>query len=78
MNRDLIESVKHLPEGSPEAKAWKAAQKLAADVMSGRSEDPTNGALFYHTTEVSPGWAEGQKIIARVNNHVFYARAKQA
>lgn len=34
--------------------------------------DPTNGALFYHTTEVNPYWADVFSEVAVIGNHIYY------
>jgi spore germination cell wall hydrolase CwlJ-like protein len=54
---------------------WLVAQTLAADILTGRSQDPTNGALYYHTQDVDPDWndhAEGELVLA---SHIFYQDA---
>ena len=66
---------------SPQAreyKAYKEAKKIARDILKGQDQDPTNGALFYHTTGVSPVWAKGQEPIAKFADHIFYATDKKA
>lgn len=52
--------------------AWLKAKKVAAAILSGESKDPTNGALFYHTTAVTPKWSKRMTPIGQVKNHVFY------
>lgn len=55
--------------GGPE---WDAAQRIAREVLSGQSVDPTNGALFYHTRAIRPYWShygQGRQVIGA---HVFY------
>lgn len=52
---------------------WETAQRVAREVLSGQSVDPTGGALFYHTQAVRPRWArvgEGRQVIGA---HIFYA-----
>ena len=52
--------------------AWDAAQNIAREVVEGRSVDPTNGALFYHTLAVKPRWSSagvGKRVIG---THIFY------
>lgn len=52
--------------------AWRESQVLAREILIGTHQDPTEGALWYHATSVSPAWrmdfSEGPKI----GNHVFY------
>lgn len=52
---------------------WDTAQRVAREVLSGQSVDPTNGALFYHTRAIRPRWSsigQGRQVIGA---HVFYA-----
>lgn len=52
---------------------WDTAQRVAREVLSGRSVDPTNGALFYHTRAIRPRWSrigQGRQVIGA---HVFYS-----
>lgn len=52
---------------------WETAQRIAREVLSGQSVDPTGGALFYHTRAVRPRWSShgvGRQVIGA---HVFYA-----
>lgn len=57
-------------------KAWQRAVRVAKTVMSGKSVDITNGALFYHERKISPKWREPKMLAAQVGNHVFYLRDK--
>jgi N-acetylmuramoyl-L-alanine amidase len=52
--------------------AWRKAFSLASDILTGKAKDPTNGAVFYHTTQVHPKWADDMKPSSRVANHLFY------
>ncbi len=52
---------------------WATADRVAREVLSGQSIDPTDGALFYHTRAVRPRWArvgQGRQVIGQ---HIFYA-----
>jgi Cell Wall Hydrolase len=52
---------------------WITAERIAREVLSGQSVDPTEGALFYHTRAVRPRWArvgQGRQVIGQ---HIFYA-----
>lgn len=55
------------------AAAWEAAQRIAREVLSGQSVDPTGGALFYHTRAVRPRWAPHGVGRQTIGAHVFYA-----
>lgn len=53
-------------------KRWQEALDLSEKILNGELPDPTNGATFYHTTEISPYWAPKMKKIKEIKNHVFY------
>ena len=55
------------------AAAWEAAQRIAREVLSGQSVDPTGGALFYHTRAVRPRWAPHGVGRQTIGQHIFYA-----
>ena len=54
-------NVDALPANSHERRMWQAARRLAEEILSGRSEDPTGGSLFYHSVDVSPRWSRGHR-----------------
>jgi hypothetical protein len=57
---------------------WETSQRIAREVLSGQSVDPTQGALFYHTSAIRPRWARqgvGRHVIGQ---HVFYADVPDA
>jgi spore germination cell wall hydrolase CwlJ-like protein len=70
-NRRLLLSI---AQGStpPAAAPWIIAQAVANDVIDGKLPDITGGADHYHTTAVSPRWAQGQTPIKTIGNHIFY------
>jgi len=47
---------------------------VALDVVMTYDElpDPTNGALFYHTTAVNPYWAKHFTKVAQIGDHIYY------
>jgi hypothetical protein len=51
---------------------WGVAQRVAREVLSGQSVDPTGGALFYHTQAVRPRWAPHGRGRQVIGAHVFY------
>lgn len=53
--------------------SWEAAQRIAREVLSGQSVDPTDGALFYHTRAVRPSWARYGQGRQTIGAHIFYA-----
>jgi spore germination cell wall hydrolase CwlJ-like protein len=60
--------------------AWRAAQVLAARIMTGqvRAPETLDGATHYHTTAVSPTWAPQMQRLARIGNHIFYRAPARA
>ena len=63
-------------DGRPEALAVRtdrdAAFATAKAVLTGAVADPTNGALFFHASRISPGWFESRARVGKIGNHVFY------
>ena len=55
-------------------RAWGLSKELANTIYAGMSEDPTEGALWYHADYVKPYWrtvfARGPKI----GRHIFYSQ----
>jgi spore germination cell wall hydrolase CwlJ-like protein len=49
---------------------WALALALAEELLSGRGEDMTGGALFFHNTSMGKPWQRQQT--AQIGNHVFY------
>lgn len=49
---------------------WSETLNLAHTVLATRPEDPTDGALFYHSTSIRVPWRREQT--ARIGNHIFY------
>lgn len=62
-----------IPETVTDNKAWKQAQQIAADVVSGKEYLPEVGyATHYHATYVRPAWAPRMKKVTKIGMHVFY------
>ena len=75
-NRRLVVNLVANPEpytSGENAAAWEAAQRIAREVLSGQSVDPTGGALFYHTRAVRPRWAPYGIGRQTIGQHIFYA-----
>lgn len=54
---------------------WKQAKEIARLIYyMDLPVDPTNGALYYHTTKVKPYWSKDKdfKRTKKIGNHVFY------
>ncbi|HZG07899.1 MAG TPA: cell wall hydrolase [Allosphingosinicella sp.] len=74
-NRALMLAIEDLPEGGAAHRQWLAAKRIAAEVLAGRSADPTGGALFYHTTAVHPVWSRGVTPVTQIGVHLFFRTA---
>ena len=55
---------------------WAESQAVAEKVFWGRSEDPTNGALWYHANYVSPYWRRAFERGPQIGLHIFYQEPK--
>ena len=56
-----------LSDASARARAYKVAEAvLSAD------EDPTDGALFFHSAKARPGWFAKRERVGRIGGNVFY------
>ena len=74
-NRAMMLAIEDLPEGGAAHRQWLAAKRIAAEVLAGRSTDPTAGALFYHTTAVQPAWSRGVTPVTQIGDHLFFRTA---
>lgn len=52
--------------------AMSKALSLAREVLSGDHDDPTDGAMWYHATRVSPDWRKDFAEGPTIGNHIFY------
>lgn len=59
-----------LPAIKEGTRAWRNAVAIARIADAGSWDSPTEGALFFHATHVSPQWRLTR--LATVDNHVFY------
>lgn len=75
-NRAAIENVEALAPDSREYRLWRAARRIAGEILAGRSVDPTGGALFYHAEGVSPAWSRGLDPVVRIGGHLFFLTAR--
>jgi hypothetical protein len=54
--------------------AWRKAQRLAHDVLSGRVRNSVIGtATYYHAAYVNPYWAPSMVEVAKIGQHIFYS-----
>jgi spore germination cell wall hydrolase CwlJ-like protein len=75
-NRRALDTIDTLRRDSADHRAWLAAKRIAAEILEGRSADPTGGALFYHTVAVSPRWSAGVPPIRQIGSHLFFQTAR--
>ncbi len=59
-------------------RAWKESIHIAKKIFDGFSDDPTDGALWYHADYVHPYWRKTMKPTLRIGAHVFYLRGKSS
>ena len=60
---------------TPLERDWNKAMIASFDVMNDVVDSPVGDAVYYHTTNVKPYWAKDLKVVAKINNHVFYKEA---
>jgi spore germination cell wall hydrolase CwlJ-like protein len=58
---------------TPADPAFATALRIARRAASGLLPDPVLGATHYHTRGVMPGWSIGQRPVATIGRHLFYA-----
>jgi hypothetical protein len=71
-NREAMLNVDSLRADQEDGRMWRIAQRLADEILTGRSHDPTGGALFYHAAAVAPSWSRGITPMRRIGGHVFF------
>jgi spore germination cell wall hydrolase CwlJ-like protein len=54
--------------------AYRRAVKLSAMLLRGAFGDITDGATFFHASEVNPSWAKKFKKTKKIGRHIFYKR----
>ena len=59
-----------LPTAPNNAGQWNTAKAIAHIAMEGSWANPVQGALFFHSSRVSPGWRHER--LTRIGGHVFY------
>lgn len=52
--------------------AWQQALAVADAALDGEIVDPTEGALYFHSTGVKPKWRKKLTKTAAIDNHIFY------
>ena len=60
------------PETLSDAEERERAFRAAGAVLEGRAADPTDGALFFHSDEVPPGWFGSRDRTVEIGGNIFY------
>ena len=62
---------------TPETEAYREAVSIATEFVDGGSNlEVGHGALWYHTSAVSPFWADHYRLLGNIGNHYFYDDGK--
>jgi spore germination cell wall hydrolase CwlJ-like protein len=75
-NHSAMLNIDKLRPGSVDHQMWLTARRVADEILSGASADPTGGALFYHTAAVSPRWSSGLAPVRVIGGHLFFRTAR--
>lgn len=75
-NHSAMMNIHALRPDSEDHAMWLAAKRVAAEILAGQSQDPTGGALFYHTAAVSPRWSAGLAPASVIGGHLFFRTAR--
>ncbi len=54
--------------------AWARSLQIAKTIYSGKSFDPTDGALWYHAVYVKPYWRDALTFVKKIGRHNFYLK----
>ena len=53
---------------------YRRIVKLSSMILKGAFSDVTNGATFFHASEVSPSWSKKFKKTRKIGRHIFYKK----
>lgn len=53
-------------------RSWQQAMQIAGELLAGKRNDPTRGALYFHSTRIGSAWHSRRPRTARIGGHVFY------
>lgn len=59
------------PERVTDMSAWRTAERVARTSVQ-TLIDVTEGAIYYHSVEVSPRWKYTMNVTVRIGRHIFY------
>lgn len=57
--------------------SWTRSWEAAYQVYWGYSEDPTDGALWYHADYVKPAWRKLMGTSNTIGRHIFYSKSNR-
>ena len=49
---------------------WRTARAIAQIALDGAWDNPVEGALFFHSSRISPNWKRDR--LTRIGGHIFY------
>lgn len=65
-----------LPDKPYNQALWLKSLTLAIEIYTGKSKDPTGGALWYHADYASPNWSRIFRRGPKIGHHIFYREAR--
>lgn len=60
------------PEVLSDSRERARAYRTAETVLAGNTDDPTHGALFFHSAGSRPGWFASRPRVGEIAGNVFY------
>lgn len=60
------------PDRPLEREAWEQAKTVAVSALLLGADDPTGGAVYYHTVDVWPTWTARFTTTVAIGRHIFY------
>ena len=56
-----------------DAGLWALAREVAAEALEGRADDPTGGALFFHSAALGAApWRRPRERTVQIGRHIYY------
>jgi spore germination cell wall hydrolase CwlJ-like protein len=52
--------------------SWQRAMRIAEELLTRPPNDPTRGALYFHSRQADSPWHRGRTRTARIGGHDFY------
>ena len=59
-----------IPAVDTDSPQWQQAVAVAKIALAGSWQSPAEGALYFHSRRVAPGWHKHR--LAQIENHIFY------